>query len=326
MIRLRGTDEWVGLIVVAAMVLFLGAMLQAGLLRDWFRPVSVLRILLPAAGVGGLSVGADVEVLGTQAGKVRRIVVDPNQRMYAEAEIDDQARAFMRRDSTVIIRRRYGVAGAAYLDVSRGTGAPLDWKFAVLEATTERAPTESVGALIDEVREKVLPIIEDVTRTTHAVAAIAERLERGEGDLGRLLKNETLVRDAEGMIADLRQGLSGVSRIVETLDKAVQDVGALVRSANAREAGVPQLLRQVNAILANVQAATRDLARTSTRAPRIARNVERTTDNLPALLNQTQQTAQELEQLLVQLRGHWLLGGQPAPPPAARLPATEVRP
>ena len=92
MIQLRHADEWVGLLVVAAVAAFLGAILHAGVLRDWFRPVSYLRIVLPEAGVAGLSVGADVEVLGTHAGMIWRVVISPNQQMYSEAEIDDQAR------------------------------------------------------------------------------------------------------------------------------------------------------------------------------------------------------------------------------------------
>ena len=80
MIRLHHADEWVGLLVVVAVVLFLGVILHAGLLRDWFRPVSHLRIVLPEAGVAGLSVGADVEILGTQAGTLRRIVISPAHR------------------------------------------------------------------------------------------------------------------------------------------------------------------------------------------------------------------------------------------------------
>jgi phospholipid/cholesterol/gamma-HCH transport system substrate-binding protein len=326
MIKLRHTDEWVGLVVVLATVVFLGAVLQAGLLRDWFRPVSILRVLLPEAGVGGLSVGAEVEVLGTQAGKVRRIVIDPDQRMYAEAEIDDQARAFIRRDSKIIIRRRYGVAGAAFLDISRGTGTPLDWEFAVLEATTERAPTESIGALIDEARQKIFPIVEDVGRTTHALAAITERLERGEGDLGRLLKDETLVRQAEATVADVRQSLAGLGRIVEALDRAAQEVQSLVQAVRTGDSNVPSLLKRTDAILANVQVLTRDIARATPRVPQIAQNVERSTANLPALLTQTQQTAMELEALLTQLRGHWLLGGEAVAPPPRRLSPTEVRP
>jgi phospholipid/cholesterol/gamma-HCH transport system substrate-binding protein len=70
MIRTRYMDEWVGVLVLLSVVLFFGVALQAGVLRDWFKPVSILRILLPEAGVGGLSVGADVEVLGTKAGTI----------------------------------------------------------------------------------------------------------------------------------------------------------------------------------------------------------------------------------------------------------------
>ena len=57
MIRFRHTDEWAGLLVVLAALLFVGAMLEAGVLRDWFRPVSHLRIVLPQSGVGGLAIG-----------------------------------------------------------------------------------------------------------------------------------------------------------------------------------------------------------------------------------------------------------------------------
>lgn len=326
MTRLRHTDEWIGLIVVAAAVLFLGALLQAGLLRDWFRPVSTLRILLPQAGVAGLAVGADVEVLGTQAGRVQRIVIDPDQRMYADARIDDQARAFIRRDSKIVIRRRYGIAGAAFLDVSRGTGLPLNWDFAVLEATTDRAPTESVGALIDEARQKIFPILEDVGRTARSLAAISERLDRGEGDLGRVLKDETLVRQTEATITDVRQSLAGVGRIVAGLEHTEQEVQALVQAARTGEANVPAQLRRMDNILANLQVATHDIAGAMPRLPKIAQNVERSTADLPALLTQTQQTAMELEALLTQLRGNWLLGGQPPTPPPRRLSPTEVRP
>src|SRR5690348_5704746 len=109
MIGLRHTDEWVGLLVIIAVALFIGSVLEAGVLHDWFRPVSHLRIVLPQSGVGGLAVGAEIEVLGTHAGTVRRIVLNPDQQMYAEADIDQQAIAFIRRDSQAFIRRRFGV-------------------------------------------------------------------------------------------------------------------------------------------------------------------------------------------------------------------------
>src|SRR5215470_977590 len=154
MIRLRHADEWVGLLVVLAGALFLGVVFQAGVLRNWFQPTVTLRIILPEAGVAGLAVGADVEVLGTKAGSIRRIVINPNQQMYAEAELDDQAKSFVRRDSQAVIKRRFGIAGASYVDLSRGTGRELDWSYAVVKGATERDPTESIGAILDQVRDR----------------------------------------------------------------------------------------------------------------------------------------------------------------------------
>jgi phospholipid/cholesterol/gamma-HCH transport system substrate-binding protein len=327
MIGLRHADEWVGLTVVAAVALFFGVIFQAGVLRDWFRPVSHLRIVLPETGVAGLSVGADVEILGTQAGTVRRIVISPNQQMYAEADIDDQARAFIRRDSRALIRRRYGVAGAAFVDISRGTGSELDWNYAVIQAVTERDATESIGALIDQVREKVFPILDDAGRSVKTLADVMERLQKGEGDVGRLLTDDTMVRDIEGIVAKAGGAVSDLAEVASELQLAARNIKTLSQSINARDNGVPRLLQRADTTLATLQQSMRDLALATQRAPQIVHNVELGSRDLPSLLTQTQQTARELEKLTIQLRGLWLLGGGGKPPAQpARLPTHEVRP
>lgn len=320
MIRLRHADEWVGLVVVATVVLFLGVTLQAGVLRDWFRPVSVLRIVLPEAGVAGLSEGADVQILGTKAGTVRRIVISPNQQMYAEAQIDDQARAFIRRDSEAVIRKAFGVAGAAFLDISRGSGAELDWRYAVINATTERDPSENIGAMIDQVREKVFPMLDDAGRITHALAVAVEGINKGEGNIGILLKDETIARNLEATTEQARAAAA-------QLEGVTHDISAIIASAKAGDSSVPALLKRTDETLASLQTAMKQLSQGAERVPQIARNVEGGTENLGSLLTQTQQTAHELELLSTQLRSLWLLGGSGKPPEEpARLPATEVRP
>jgi phospholipid/cholesterol/gamma-HCH transport system substrate-binding protein len=327
MIRLRYADEWVGLLVVAAVVAFLGAILHAGVLRDWFRPVSYLRIVLPETGVAGLSVGADVEVLGTHVGVIRQVVISPNQQMYAEAEIEDQARAFIRRDSQGTIRRRYGVAGAAFVDVSRGKGAELDWDYAVIQAVTERDPTESLGALIDQAWQKIFPILDDVGRSTKALSDIMEHAQKGEGDVGRLLTDETMVRDVEAIVAKASGIVSDLGQLVSELQSAAGNVKNLSQGINARDGGVPGLLHRADVTLATLQQAMRDLALATQRAPQIVHSVELGARDLPGLLTQTQQTAHQLEELAIQLRGLWLLGGGgKASPQPTRLPTHEVRP
>jgi phospholipid/cholesterol/gamma-HCH transport system substrate-binding protein len=326
MTRLRHADELVGLLVLLAVLVLVGAIVEAGFLGRWFQPTSTLRILLPESGVGGLAVGAEVEVLGTHAGTVRRIVINPSQRMYAVAEIDDEMRAIIPRDSTAVIRRRFGIAGAAFVDIRRGAGAPMDWDYAVVKATTERAPTDSATALIDETREKVFPVLTDAGRAARSVAAITERIERGEGNIGHVLSDDTISHNTESIIASAGDDMKILGRLLTQLDKTSADVGAVVRATREDKTGLPALLRQADQILAEVHGVTRDLERATTRTPAIARNLEATTATMPALLLQTHETAEKLERLLIQLRGNWLLGGGAIEPEPRRLAPTQARP
>lgn len=308
MIGVRHTDEWVGGLVIAAVALLLLAALQAGVLRDWFKSTSELRLILPAAGVAGLETGADVEILGTKAGTVKRIVLDPNQQMYAMIEIDEQAKAFIRRDSTAIIRRRFGVAGAAFIDIARGTGEEMDWDYAVIAATTERAPTDSVSALIDEVREKVFPILDNAGRVTQSLAEIVERINRGEGNVGRLLVDQSLVQQTESTVTSAREAMVALNLLVAELQKSAGNLNAFTQKVGGPD-GVPAVLARADETLVALQKILDDVALASKRMPAIAKNVEGGTATLPALLTQLQVTIQQLDQLVAQLRNSWLLGG-----------------
>lgn len=327
MIRLRHTDAFVGFLVLLAVLVLLGAILEAGVLGEWFQPTSTLRVTLPPEGAGGLATGADIDVLGTHAGSVRRIVINPNQGMYAVAEIDDQVRALILRDSKGIIRRRFGIAGAAFIDIQRGSGAPMDWRYAVIDATAEHAPTDDISALIDEARAKVFPILTDVGHTAHSLAAVMDKVEHGEGNAGRVMTDDTLMRNAETALAGADDAMQTLNQLLTRLDATVADIGALVKSAGDGKTGVPALLRQTDRILSDVRPAMRDLGDAAKHAPVISRNMEETSQDLPSLLLQTQATAGQLEKLLIQLRGNWLLGGSGTPTSEPRhLAPTQARP
>lgn len=69
-----------GAFVLTALALFLIGLLQAGAMREWLDPSKQLRLVLPDEGLFGLTEGAKVEILGTPAGKILRIVIDPDQK------------------------------------------------------------------------------------------------------------------------------------------------------------------------------------------------------------------------------------------------------
>ena len=324
-------NQAVGAVVLICAALFVGALVNAGLLKEWFQTSLTLRIVLPEAGVSGLAQGAEVQIMGTRAGEIRRIVIDPSQRMHAEARIDSQMRPFLRRDSQVVIRRQFGIAGAAFLDISRGTGPELDWGFAVLTATTDRAPTDSIGQVIDEVHARVLPILDELQKvianantlvdpagplrqTMQSAATMVQRIERGEGSIGKLLADDKMVSDVQSALASAQSAVAHANNLVAELEKT------------SRDARLPSILQRTDGILASLQVVARNLAAASPKFGQVTSSVASTTESIPALLLQTETTARELELLLGQLRRSWLLGGTAAPPAGRRAPAGEVRP
>lgn len=346
----RYTHEAVGTLVLGTLLIFVLALMQADHIREWFDPAATVRVILPAEGVFGLTQGARVEILGTKAGDVRKIVLAPDQHLHAEISVRNTMLAFVRRDSQAIIRKQFGVAGASYLEITRGSGAPLDREYAVLTAIAERAPTDAASELIAEIRSRVLPIIEDSQVALQTFTALASslqgpidslqpiltdlniitgRLERGEGSVGRLLTEDTVARDLETLLAQASVDMQRLGAILTATAETARHAATLTATLNKYTGALPQLAKRVDALLVPLQKVLEDLRKTTPELPRITKSMADTTEGLPLLILQTEQSLDSLEKLLKQLRSHWLLGGRrsdAAQESSRRLPALDITP
>lgn len=333
--------------LLVALLIFFGAILQAGLLQDLFKAERELRIILPDSGLSGLAVGSGVEILGTTAGQIDQVVLDPDASFYAIATIDAAMEPFVRQDSTVFIKKQFGIAGAAYLDISRGSGPPLDWDYAVLTAGEETAPTASVGELVEEVRTKILPIVDDTQRAIVAAAILLESLSApdgplqtaltdvakvstqvaaGEGNVGRLVQNTELARDLEQAVGEVNRLISSFAPVVDNLNQVSGDVAKVTNAVSGQTSKVPEVVGDIAATIDALRAFIEDFSRKAPELAEMVRNSADATTAVPTLLSQTQQTLWELEQLLIQLQGSWLLGGGDGRERIDRLSPVEARP
>jgi len=311
-----------GILLLITLILFITAVLQAGVLQNLFKNVVTLRVILPEAGLSGLSSGAPVEVLGTNAGTVRRIVIDPTQNFYALVEINASMKDFIRRDSRVTIKKQFGIAGAAFLDISRGHEEQLDWNYAVLDAGTDRSATDSIGDILADLQKRIYPILDDAQRTIGALARVMEGLERGEGSVGRLARDDTLAKELEAIAVSVRGEIDQLSKVTENLQQTTASTAQIGSMAANRLPGtidnLNATINQAKTLLASLDKMSRD----------VGQRIPGAVDSIPALMVQTQQTLAEMERLMAQMRASWLLGGgggaQPVSEP--RLPATEIRP
>ena len=347
--RFRYANQAVGGFVILTVIIFLAAFFFSGQIREWFDPGERIKVILPSDGLYGLSEGSEVEIIGTKAGKVLQIVITPDQQMHANVQIQSDMIPFVRRDSKAVIRKRFGVAGDSYLEISRGLGEPLDWEYAVIDASADRAPTDTIGDVLDEVRTKIFPVIDDtqkainllltVVQDLHApegnmqtlisnLNTVSDKMARGEGAIGRLLADEELVDNFLELVNRLNRSIERVNPLFDELGTTISNVSKITDQISSQSRDLPEITLKLKNVLESVQAVMEDLRRSTPQLPLIAKNVSDATSNVPVLMLQTQQVMAELEQLIKQLQTHWLLGSKDSEkkPANARISPLEVRP
>jgi phospholipid/cholesterol/gamma-HCH transport system substrate-binding protein len=347
--RFRYANQAVGVFVILTVILFLAAFFFSGQIREWFDPGERIKVILPSDGLYGLSEGAEVDIIGTKAGRVLQIVIHSDQQMHANVLIQSDMKAFVRRDSKAVIRKRFGVAGDSYLEISRGLGPPLDWEFAVIDASADRAPTDSIGDILDEVRTKIFPVIDDTQKAIIMLLTLMQDLQtpegkmqtllgnlnivsgkmaRGEGAVGRLLSDEKIMDEFLELVNRLNRSMDRFNPLFDELGTTIGNVSKITDQISRQSRDLPEITLKLKELLASVQVVMEDISRSTPQLPRIAKNVSDATNNIPVLMLQSQQVMAELEQLIKQLQSHWLLGRQEGQkkPANARISPLEVRP
>jgi phospholipid/cholesterol/gamma-HCH transport system substrate-binding protein len=340
--KFRYTNETVGLFVLITLLIFVAGLIYSGQVRKWFNPGETLKVVLPDQGLFGLAQGSAVEILGTKAGEIKDIVINPDQKIHAIARIDSEMAVFVRSDSKATIRKTFGIAGDAYLEITRGTAEPLDWEFAVITVKSDRKTSDTLAELIEELRTKILPVVDDAHKAILMFTAVAKELQdpdkgvqqllanlnsisgkidSGEGAIGRLLTEDTLVRNLETLVA--RMG-----PIFDDLEKTIQNVSEFSQEFDIETGDIPQITRDLKKTIASMELVMKDLSQTTPQLPQIVKNIGDTSNSVPILVLQVQQVMVELERLIQQLQSHWLFGGGSSQPSqtANRISPLEVSP
>lgn len=345
--RLRYVHRGVGLFVIAAIIIAAVAVLQSGRVERWLNPLQPIRIVLPQEGLYGLAAGSTVEILGTRAGEVQEIVIDPDQQIHARVLIRRDMRPFVRQDSEVFIRKRFGVAGDSYLEITRGMEQPLDWEYAVLEARADRAPTDLLQATLEELRRESVPVLQETRRAIAAYADLGEQmsdpqgklqltigslhnialqLEGSEGVLGRLLSDKEFADEIQATLQGLNDDLERLGPLFEELQKTATNTTQLSEALAAQGDDLPQITARLTQNLDALQAVLADLRETTPRLPELADGLANATVAMPAVVVQAQSTLLELEKLAESLRSSWLLGGGGGDVPRSSLTSQEAAP
>ena len=284
--KFRHVQAITGTFVLAIVVTLLAAIVLTGRSQHWFRRNVALRIVLPETGAAGIRQGSEVYFLGTLVGTVADVNVDQQGRMEARANIRRDFFRFVRVDSFAVVKKKFGVAGDSYFEITRGHGQPLPVKNASIDCK-DQLPG-AMEAAIEEVRSEAVLVAKKFSAGLDAWTLLGTNLVASAQRLDHLFGR------VDQMAADLQQGKGTAGRLL-TDPAAADELERLLAKANAA-------MDELKLVLGNVQQA-------STNFPAIAGAVNQSVHDLPALVAQTQQTMREIERLVSGIQRFWLLRG-----------------
>lgn len=310
--KFRRVNEITGTFVILIVLALIGTLMWTGHSQRWFKSRVTLRIILPADGAAGIRQGSEVYFLGTRVGTVFEVEVDERGRMEAQANIRRDFFRFVRADSSAAIKKKFGVAGDSFFEITRGEGQPLPEKNASIVCNEQFQ--SALESAVEEVRSESMLVLKKVNSGLDTWTRLGADLGETRGHLNQLAAR------LESMAADVEQGKGTVGKLITDPALADEAQKLLVR-AN-------EVVTELQGVMTNLNLAVKNVHDGTERLPEITGAMADEAKDLPGLVRQTQTSMRELERLVEALQRHWMLRkyvNKTNPPPVVPLSELERR-
>jgi phospholipid/cholesterol/gamma-HCH transport system substrate-binding protein len=305
----RRVNEITGMFVLVVIAVLIGIIIWTGHSQRWFKSKVTLRIGLPEAGAAGIRQGSEVYFLGTLVGTISDVDVDETGRMEARANIRHDFFLFVREDSSAVVKRKFGVAGDSFFEITRGQGKPLPEKNAYIVCNEQFQSV--LEAAVEEVRREAMLVLKKVNGGLDAWTMLGTNLLTTRERLDQLFGR------VNNIAAEVQAGKGTVGKL-------------LTDPATADE--LRTLLLKANHSVDELQVTLKNVQQASTNLPAISDAIRLEAGDLPGLVSQTQTSMRELERLIEAMQRHWLVRkhvnrtNPPPPRPLSEIAVPEKRP
>lgn len=289
--KFRHVHVITGTFVLVVLGVLVAALVLAGRSQRWFVGNVPLRIVLPETGAAGIRQGSEVYFLGTLMGTVSDVRVDPAGRMEAWANIRRDFFLFVRADSSAVIKKKFGVAGDSFFEITRGEGQPLPEKNASIICKEQLQ--SALEAAVEGISQEAMLVLKKTRTGLDTWTTLGSNLITSRERL-----DQFIVR-ADQIAEDLQQGKGTAGKLL-TDPSAADELKAVLVKAN-------RSMDELRSTLTNLHAASGNLHLASTNLPAISDAIGKEANDLPGLVSQTQTSMRELERLIEAMQRHWLL-------------------
>ena len=204
--KFRRVNEITGTFVLLVIALLIAAVVWTGHSQRWFKSNVTLRHHSARGRRGRNPAGLGSLFSGHALGSVSDVIVDETGRMEAQANIRHDFFLFVRADSSAVVKKKFGVAGDSFFEITRGQGTPLPEKNASIVCNEQFQ--SALESAIEEIRRETLLVLKktnggldtwtklgaDLGETRQHLDQLTVRLEtwppgsrQGKGTVGKLL-------------------------------------------------------------------------------------------------------------------------------------------
>jgi len=286
----------VNFVVVGVFVLVLGTAMIAGLLwlssgKYYRKTYDIYQTYLPES-VSGLNVNAPVRYRGVDVGRVRRIVLAPDNVEQVQLTLDIERGTPVKED-TVALLQTQGLTGIAFVDLTSGHRASLPLRarpgeeYPVIPSgpsfmdrlesslpvllTGLNRVSDNLNAVMDEDnRRAVKKTLADLEVLSRTLAARSATIDGGLADAARAMQNTAR------FTAQLPQLVQRVERSADAFDRMTGAVGGAGTSASGTlESTRADLQRFAGETLPEVRELVAELRELTASLQRVADKVER---------------------------------------------------
>jgi phospholipid/cholesterol/gamma-HCH transport system substrate-binding protein len=212
---LAWTELRVGIVVIASFVLLATAIFFVGGQTGFFGPKYTLVAYFENAN--NLRSGAEVHLEGVTIGNVTSVriskLADPKKAVEADLRLDQTYQNIIRTDSRVTIKT-IGLLGDSAVDITRGSEAGQVIPDSGSVQGTEEGDIRKIVQGTNDFIANLQVLSDDVKK-------MAERIDRGEGTLGKLLTDTAIydnanatMKEADKFVKDLRTGDGTIGKLV----------------------------------------------------------------------------------------------------------------
>ncbi len=247
-IKFRYANEIAGSFVIIVLALFVGGVFMAGQSQGWFEGKFELVVVFDTAeGSFGLQEGGEVWVMNTVAGRVVKMVPTGKGGMQGRLVVQNRYLPFIRTDSVARVKRKFGLAGDAYVEIESGSAEGIV-DGAVIPGVKDEEFMDTARKILKDLERDVLPMVEDAKEILSHLNTISAAIAEGEGLAG------AAIHDKE-MTTDVKEMLKGANAMILESEEAIQEATCLIKGAQKHwlirkymEIPVPEVVLSVSQV------------------------------------------------------------------------------